>query len=178
MTDLSKTQKEPIAQLFEKIDSTHAVMLGLDQTGQKMQPMAPQIDDERNCIWFYTKRDSEMATAILPHKNSRARISVVGPDHDYHASLSGVVSQETDTKIIDKFWSSVVAAWYDGDKADPNLMMLRFDPTEADIWASSGSVMRFAWEIAKANLNDEQPDVGVTTHVVFPMASNYIEAAQ
>jgi general stress protein 26 len=178
MTDLTKTQNEPITQLFDKIGSTHAVMLGLDQTGQKMQPMAPQTDDDRNSIWFYAKRNSEIGAAIVQHKHSRARISVVGPDHDYYASLSGVISQETDTRIVDRFWSSVVAAWYDGDKADPNLMMLRFDPTEADIWASSGSVMRFAWEIAKANLNDEEPDVGVSTHVVFPMASNHVEAAQ
>lgn len=168
MTDLHKTRHEPIRQLFDILDDTHAVMTGLDQTGHSMQPMAPQVDKDRRGIWFFTKRDSEMGAAIASHVSSRARICVISPDHDYHACISGAMSEETDRSLIDQFWSPAVSAWFEHGKEDPNLTLLRFDAYEADIWASSGSAIRFGWEIAKANLTSEEPDVGESTHIVFP----------
>ncbi len=168
MTDLHKTRHEPIAQLFDILDDTHAVMTGLDQTGQSMQPMAPQVDEDRRGIWFYAKRDSDMGAAIAKQKTSRARICAISPDHDYHAFISGAMSEEPDRSLIDKFWSPAVAAWFEHGKEDTNLILLRFDASEADIWASSGSAIRFAWEIAKANLTDNEPDVGEKAHIVFP----------
>lgn len=170
MTDLKKTRDEPIEQLFDILDDTHAIMVGLDQAGHPMQPMAPQVDEDRRGIWFYTKRDSAMGSAIKAYPSSRARICLIGPDHDYHASISGTMSAETDTSLIDKFWSSVVGAWFEHGKQDPNLLLLRFDPSAADIWASSSSVVRFAWEIAMANLSGDEPDLGETAHVIFPLA--------
>lgn len=168
MTDLTKTRHEPIAQLFDVLDDTHAVMIGLERTDQAMQPMAPQVDEDRRGIWFYTKRDSDLGVAVASQPSSRARICLIGPDHNYHAFITGTMSEETDPSRVEQFWSPVVAAWFDEGKEDPNLMMMRFDATEADIWASSGSVIRFAWEIAMANMSSEEPSLGETAHVVFP----------
>ncbi|MEM5473117.1 pyridoxamine 5'-phosphate oxidase family protein [Hoeflea sp. AS60] len=168
MTDLNKTRHEPIGQLFDVLDDTHAVMVGLDQTAHSMQPMAPQVDEDRRGIWFYAKRDSDMGSNIAKHKPSRARICAISPDHDYHACISGTMSEETDRSVVDKFWSPAVAAWFEDGKEDANMIMLRFDAAEADVWASSGSAIKFAWEIAKANLTDNEPNVGEKAHIVFP----------
>lgn len=178
MTDLDKTRSEPIEQLFDFLDDTRAVMLGLDQPGQSMQPMAPQVDDDRHAIWFFAKRDSELGKAINGQAAARARICLISGDHDYHACISGSIGEDANSAVIDDFWSPVVAAWFDEGKQDPNLMMLRFDPGEADIWASSGSVVRFAWEIALANLGSDEPELGETRHVVFPLAAPRSEAAE
>jgi hypothetical protein len=44
--------------------------------------------------------------------------------------------------------------------------MLALEIEDAEIWASTGSKLKFGWEIAKANLNpEEEPDVGVKTHI-------------
>lgn len=172
MADLQKTRNEPAEQLFEFLDGSHAVMVGLDQPGRGMQPMAPQIDEDRRGIWFFTKRDSELGGSVTAHPASRARLCLISPDHDYHAFVSGALSEETDKTLVDTFWSPVVAAWFDKGKQDPNLAMLRFDASEADIWASSGSAIRFAWEIAKANLDGDEPDLGEMQHVVFPVVQS------
>jgi len=178
MTDLHKTRHEPMRQLFDVLDDTHAVMTGLDKPGHSMQPMAPQVNDDRRGIWFYAKRDSEMGAEIAKHAASRARICAISPDHDYHAFISGTMREEADRALIDTFWSPVIAAWFDEGKEDPNLILLRFDASEADIWASTGSGIRFAWEIAKANLTDEEPDLGEKAHVVFPGASPVQQATK
>lgn len=177
MTDLERTRHEPIQQLFDILDETHAVMTGLDKTGHSMQPMAPQIDKDRRGIWFFTKRDSEMGAAAAGQPSSRARICVISPDHDYHACISGTMSEEGDNALIDQFWSPAVSAWFEDGKEDTNLMLLRFDASEADVWASSGSGVKFAWEIAKANLTDDTPDVGETAHIVFPAVAPATQTA-
>ena len=171
MTELDKTRHKPIEQLFDILDDTHAVMTGLDKPGHSMQPMAPQVDEDMRGIWFYSKRDSDLGGSVAKQPANRARICVISTDHDYHACISGTMSEETDRSLIDKFWSPAVAAWFEDGKDDANLILLRFDASEADIWASSGSAIRFAWEIAKANMTDEEPDVGEKIHVVFPASA-------
>ncbi|MDF1606920.1 pyridoxamine 5'-phosphate oxidase family protein [Hoeflea sp. YIM 152468] len=178
MTDLTKTRNEPIEQLFDILDDTHAVMIGLDRTGDGMQPMAPQVDEEKRGIWFFAKRDSDMGGTVVRHPASRANISLVGPDHNYHAYITGTMSEEPETARIEEFWSPVVAAWFEGGKDDPNLILMRFDPAEADIWASSGSVIRFAWEIAMANMSGDEPSLGETARVVFPGAAPHTQAVK
>jgi general stress protein 26 len=165
MSDLTKARENPKEQLFDEIDRIHAGMLGLEGSSMHMQPMAPQLDRQTGTIWFFTKTDTEIAEAIGP--GARAHFCVVGKDHDYHACISGRILLRRDPVKIDEYWNSVIEAWFDG-KDDPKLTLLALEMEDAEIWASTGSTLKFGWEIAKANLNpDEEPDVGVKTHVDF-----------
>ncbi|MBB5042833.1 pyridoxamine 5'-phosphate oxidase family protein [Shinella fusca] len=165
MSDLTKARENPKEQLFDEIDRIHAGMLGLEGSSMHMQPMAPQLDRQTGTIWFFTKTDTEIAEAIAP--GARAHFCVVGKDHDYHACISGRILLRRDPVKIDEYWNSVIEAWFDG-KDDPKLTLLALEMEDAEIWASTGSTLKFGWEIAKANLNpDEEPDVGVKTHVDF-----------
>ena len=67
----------------------------------------------------------------------------------------------------DEYWNSVVEAWFDGGKDDPKLTMLQMKLVDGKIWASTDSKIKFGWEIAKANLTDDMPHVGVTKDVRF-----------
>lgn len=64
---------------------------------------------------------------------------------------------------VDKYWSPMVAAWFEGGKDDPHLTMLRLQLDDVAIWASSNSTLRFGWEMAKANLTGKEPDLGYHT---------------
>jgi general stress protein 26 len=59
----------------------------------------------------------------------------------------------------------VLAAWFPGGKDDPSLTLLRLDARDAELWISRGGPVRFAWEVAKANLTDSPPDVGDKAHI-------------
>lgn len=164
MSDLELAKTDPKKQLFDQIDEIHAGMLGLDDSRQHMQPMAPIVDREGGRIWFFTKKDSDLLQTLAGGR--RSHFVVVGDDHDYHACIAGTLSENKDPQKVEEFWSSVVAAWFEG-KDDPNMTLLEFVPQDAAIWASSGNPAVFGWEIAKANLTDDEPDVGVRTHVTF-----------
>ena len=166
MASFSEAREHPAKQLWEQVNAVHAGMLGLDGAEMHMQPMAPHADPTTNTIWFYTKTDSAIAQAIKA--GTRAHFCVVGKDHDYHACLSGKIEVRNDSARIDEFWSSIIAAWYDDGKKDPLLTMLAMHVDDADIWVSTGSKLKFGWEIAKANLDDDKtPDVGIKRHLQF-----------
>ena len=44
-------------------------------------------------------------------------------------------------------------------------MMLKFIPHDAALWASDKSALGVFFEVAKANIKDEQPDLGKSKHV-------------
>ena len=166
MSSLRQARENPKEQLFDEIDKIHAGMLGVEGTHMHMQPMAPQLDRQTNTVWFFTRTDPAIIEAI--GTGARAPFCVVGKDHDYHACLAGRLEVRKDPVKIDEYWSSVVEAWFDHGKDDPKLTMLALHLDDAEIWASTGSSLKFGWEIAKANFNpDEEPDVGVKTRVTF-----------
>ncbi|WP_337270333.1 pyridoxamine 5'-phosphate oxidase family protein [Oryzifoliimicrobium ureilyticus] len=166
MASITEAKESPAQQLWEQVNTVHAGMLGVDGADLHMQPMAPNADPKTNTIWFYTKSDAEIVRAIK--SGARAHFILVGKDHDYHASLAGKIEVRNDASKVDEYWSSVVAAWYEGGKKDPKLTMLALHVDDAEIWVSTGSKVKFGWEIAKANLDDEKmPDVGVKRHLQF-----------
>ncbi len=166
MASLTEARETPVTQLWDEVDDIHAGMLGIEGYNMHMQPMAPFADRETNTIWFYAKTDSDLVQKIKA--GSRAHFCVVGKDHDYHACLSGNIAERRDPAKIEEYWSSIVAAWYDGGKDDPTLTMLALQVDDGEIWASTGNSLRFGWEIAKANLKDHaEPDVGVHRRLAF-----------
>ncbi|CAH0341707.1 pyridoxamine 5'-phosphate oxidase family protein [Rhizobium sp. CECT 9324] len=166
MASFTEARETPVEQLWDEINDIHAGMLGLVGSEMHMQPMAPFVDRQTHTIWFYTKTDSELVKALRP--GSRGHFCVVGKNHDYHACLSGRLTQVHDPEKISEYWNAVVEAWYESGKSDPTLTMLSFSLDDGEIWASTGSTLKFGWEIAKANLNPEKtPDVGVHRQIRF-----------
>ncbi|MGO7573195.1 general stress protein, partial [Rhizobium ruizarguesonis] len=48
------------------------------------------------------------------------------------------------------------------------LTMLSLHVDDAEIWVSTGNTLKFGWEIATANLDDDKmPDVGIKRHLQF-----------
>jgi general stress protein 26 len=166
MASLTEAREQPARQLWEEINAIHAGMLGIEGSTMHMQPMAPHADPKTNTVWFFTRTDTDLVKAIRP--GTRSHFCVVGKNHDYHACLAGVIDVRKDAAKIDEYWSAVTAAWYEHGKEDPALTLLALHVDDAEIWASTDSSLKFGWEIAKANLNDEKmPDVGVKQHLTF-----------
>lgn len=164
--DLDKTRTDPEGQLFDQIDKVHAGMLGIKGAADlHLQPMAPELDRATKTIWFFTKKSVELVKSLPA--DALGVFVVVGEDHDYHASVIGRLEERFDAEVRDRFWSRVVEAWYDGGKQDPDLTMLALRLSDARVWASTDSKLKFGWEIARANMSDDDPHVGVTRNIDF-----------
>ncbi|MGR4863512.1 pyridoxamine 5'-phosphate oxidase family protein [Caulobacter sp. LARHSG274] len=149
--------------LWKELEDARVGMLGLIDTRQHFQPMTAFAEPEHNLIWFFTRDDTDLADSAKG--GAEAMLVVQSRDHDFHACISGALSLARDPLRIDKYWGPVVAAWFPEGKDDPRLTLLRLDARDAELWISKGGPIRFAWEVAMANLTDTTPDLGDTAHV-------------
>src|SRR3546814_13989965 len=60
--------------------------------------------------------------------------------HELFACISGTLVSESDRTVLDKLWSNSIAAWYEGGKDDPKLVLLRFDLIDAEIWTADPGI--------------------------------------
>mgnify|MGYP000005465270 FL=1 len=169
MSIVHQAKDNPLKLFWDKLDKHQTVMLGSPDAAQSMQPMIANGAREENSIWFYTNRKTELAQAAL--KGGNTHLAMIDRDSGYYACVEGHLQVVHSESHIKRFWSAVASAWFPDGKADNDLTMLKFTPKTAEIWAGPGSAVKFGWEIARANISGDEPDVGVHTEVSFPRAA-------
>ena len=120
--------------------SSPFVMLGLQGVeDDRTRPMTVQIDGEGEArtIYFFADKRESLYTDI---ERSQAAIATFqSKGHDIFAHIHGSLVVDNDRAVIDRLWNSMIAPWFDGDKNNPNLVLLRFDTTEANVWENEGT---------------------------------------
>ena len=162
MPSLDKFETDPQAQLLSEIKGARCVMLGSPKDGEHMQPMSPQVDEEAQVIYFYSDRFSGLGKAVI---QDPTHVHLCHIDDDYQACVKGYIETHHDQSTIDRFWNPIVGAWYPQGKSDPKLLMLKFTPENAAVWASDKSTIEFVYEIAKANFTNQMPNVGASKEI-------------
>jgi len=159
MSDKQLTPAEAQDAFWKALKSSNTGMLGLDQPGYLSQPMTAFQEEGSNSIWFFTRDDVELARNAA--SGAAACFEYGSKDQKIWASLRGNLTvAPRDQAIIDRHWNPVVAAWYPEGKEDPHLTLLRFDGADGRIWVSDGGLLKFAFEIAKANMSGTTPESG------------------
>lgn len=107
------------------------LFLQLDSQPHTAVPMTAQLDKDANhAIWFFTGRDHTLAGG------GAATATFASKDHQLFTRFTGRLVEETSRERLDKQWNSIIEAWFPAGKSDPNLLMLRMDLGEAEIWNS------------------------------------------
>ncbi len=130
------------AKFWKVLRSDRTMMLGLNGVADgHTRPMTAQVDGDadRGPIWFFGARDSALVRALS--KGDRAIATFASKDHDLFATIHGALAIDDDRAVIDRLWNRFVAAWYEGGKDDPNLVLLRFDAERAEIWLDASSLI-------------------------------------
>lgn len=123
-------------EMWKAMSKSPYLMVALEGQHMHAQPMTAQLDEDADgCFWFYTRKDNRLAAG------GPAMAQFVAKGHDVFACISGRLVQESDPEVIDRYWSPQAAAWYDGGRSDPNLLMLRFDLDDAEIWTADIGVV-------------------------------------
>ena len=121
---------------FWKELADHAtLMVAIEGAHQHAIPMMAQLDkDNRGYFYFFHSARGRLA------RGGRAMAQYVAKGHDLFACISGTLTPVTDRALVDRYWSNPVEAWYEGGKDDPDLLMLRFDLDDAEIWTADVGV--------------------------------------
>lgn len=167
MADTDRTETDARGQLFDQLDTVRAGMLGVEGSGQHMQPMTHYVDRDQGEVWFITSRETDLVRAI--GQGNTAHFCVQSTSQDYYACLSGPIRQSRDEAKLDEIWSAVAAAFFEDGRDDSNICLLRMPLREAAIWSSTGNPVVFGLEVLRANMGDSTAQTG--THKVINFAA-------
>jgi len=109
------------------------LMVRLDAAHDHAIPMTAILDKEigpekGGAFWFFTSKGSRLEAG------GPAMAQFVGKGHDLFACISGTLVPEHDQTVIDRLWSNPIEAWFEGGRHDPDLLVLRYDLTDVELW--------------------------------------------
>lgn len=121
-------------------------------------PMTAQLDREAHgTIWFFHSRNGPLAAG------GPTTATFAGKGHDLFARIAGTLSEETDRARLEEEWSQPLEAWFPGGKDDPDLMMLRMDLGQAEIWNADIGFVDTAKMLLGFDVRQETADDHVQT---------------
>lgn len=136
---------------WKELDDSPFVMLGLDGVeDSRTRPMTAQVDrrngadkEDGGRIYFFASRSEDLARETGASHRAVATFAAKG--HGLFAHIHGTLALDDDRAVIDRLWNPIIASWYKDGKDDPDLALLRFDATRADVWeATPGATMKAA----------------------------------
>ena len=126
-------------EFWTALKSDMTMMLGLVGVEEgHTRPMTAQMKGSDGPIWFFTARGNTLVKSMS--RDGRAVATFASKGHELFASIHGRLVIDRDSDTIDELWNPFVAAWYEGGKDDPELVLLRFDAEKAEIWQNENSI--------------------------------------
>ena len=151
----SHTPAELTSMVHKAVNGARAVMVGVvGGAPRHFCPMKGHAVEGERPIWFICRQDVSLVRELGGDTHA-GMLNVVSEDHHLHASVGGELTAERDQGRIDQFWNSVADAWLPEGRTSQSVILLRFDPAEAEVWISDNS-FKLAWEVAKANYKGEE----------------------
>lgn len=141
---------------WSRLDDVQAGMLSAGAA--RPVPMSHYVDREARALWFITANGTDLAQSVGAAATP-ARYILASGDGKIYARVDGTASVSHDAAKLDEIWNFVADAWFEGGKRDDDIVLVRFDLSEAEVWTTDGGV-RFLYEMAKAQATDRKPDVG------------------
>jgi len=116
------------------------------------RPMAIADVGEDGTLWFITNVDSNKVLEV--RDDSRALVSLHSARK--FVTMNGHLELVADREKVDQIWKEAYRIWFDG-KTDPELVLLRFTPFDAEYWDNSGAHgIKHAFEAAEAYLRGQK----------------------
>lgn len=116
------------------------------------RPMSIAEVGEDGTLWFITNVDSPKVLEI--RDDSRVMISLQSSRR--FVNMNGHIELVSEHAKVAQIWKEAYRIWFDG-QSDPELVLLRFRPFDAEFWDESGvHGIKHAFEAAKAYLQGQQ----------------------
>lgn len=142
---------------WKRLDAINAGMLGT-APALHFVPMSHHADPDADALWFITAQGTELTQAAASGPVD-AMYLIGDASGKLWARIAGQLEQSQDHAKLEQIWSAVASAWFEQGKADPDLRLLKLSLTGAEVWSTPGG-LGFLYEIAKARLTGEKPDMG------------------
>ena len=116
---------------------------------QTARPMSTTKVEEDGTTWFFTSIVSGKIEEI--RNDHLVRMIYAHPGKSSYMDVWGVANVVKDKQKIQELWNPIVKAWFPDGVDDPNLCLIRVNPSNAHYWDSEqGRMIQFMKIITSA----------------------------
>jgi general stress protein 26 len=156
-----------LARVWDIVEKVGVCMLTTHtDSGLRARPVEARPDREAGVIWFVTDRRSGKEHEI----DAAHGVGLVFIDIGDQAYLSITARAEVklDRVKAAEIWKSTDNMWWNGPN-DPNVCVLRVTPLTAELWDGPASKTVAVFEVVKAKLTGQKPNLGENRKITVPM---------
>jgi len=117
------------------------------------RPMHTVDIDKDNNIWFFTSDDSGKVKAMM--NDHHVNLSYASPEDGQFLSVSGIATFSDDQNRKEDLFNMMTKAWFPEGVNDPNLLLIKVHPQQAEYWDTSASKLVQLFRVVKALAKDE-----------------------
>ena len=165
MTEHDENTIHRIWHIIEKVGI--CMMTTRFEGGLRARPLEARPDRDENIIWFLTDRRGLKDDEIQAHPE--VCLTFVYPTEKVYLSVTGRAFVTTDSCRAKELWNEEQQAWWPGGPADPNLLVMRVELDQAEMWDGPASSTVAAFEFARARLTGTKPNLGENRKVTVQM---------
>src|ERR1700733_5573437 len=125
--------------------------------GFRARPVEPRPDRAAGLIWIVTDLRSGKEHEI--ETGHDVGLTFVDAKEKAYLSLTARAEVRRDPAKAAAIWRSGDNLWWNGPD-DPNVCVLRITPLTAELWDGPASTAIAAFEVVKARLTGEKPNLG------------------
>lgn len=131
----SREAVEKLKELAEKAQ-TFMFTTSIQTDYPTTRPMTVQEVDDKGNIWFISSSESHNVDEIK--ENNRVQLYFSNTGKYEFLYVLGEASLHTDKALIEKYWTDIAKAWFDG-KDDPRVRIVQVKPVDAYYWDTKDS---------------------------------------
>jgi general stress protein 26 len=137
----------------------------LNDKGFHSRPMGTAKIEDDGSIWFFTNEYSPKSKEIS--KDNEVSLGYSDPSNNTYIYINGKAELVDDQTKKEAYFSPFVKAWFPEGADDPNLILIKVTPSVAEYWDSSSSKMVVAFQMLKAIVTGDTPDMGEHDKIKF-----------
>jgi general stress protein 26 len=134
--------------------------------GFRARPVEPRPDRAAGLIWIVTDLRSGKEHEI--ETGHDVGLTFVDAKEKAYLSLTARAEVRRDPAKAAAIWRSGDNLWWNGPD-DPNVCVLRITPLTAELWDGPASTAIAAFEVVKARLTGEKPNLGENRKVTVDL---------
>lgn len=148
---------EAAKKLKELSEKARICMFSTDLTKLpiKSRPMSLQETDNEGNLWFISSNDSNKNFEI--NEDKRVQLFFMNNSNSEYLSVFGEAFIYNDKNTIEEKWSVFANAWFDG-KDDPQVTIIRIQPSETYYWDTKAGKLVTLLSFAKAIVSGKETD--------------------
>jgi general stress protein 26 len=157
--------QEGVEKLKELVKSADICMFASHYADDSLsaRPMSTQEVDDEGTLWFFSQASSNLNAEI--EADNRVQLFYANKAKSEYLSLSGTATTVKDVEKAKELWTRWVKTWFTEGPDDPELTIIKVEPSSAYYWDTKNGKMVSMLKIMAGAVTGKTLDDSVEGHI-------------